>query len=523
MMQRPQFFPNTLTPPTINTATLAASLEELRIAVRNGAEQVKENTPLPESWGSHGIFRSFPGIALAFLRLDYQSSMLEGTKETSTDYRQLGLQRIPSGLPEAPLLPSRLSPTGSSSPLTAITLRILAALAKEDWKNGNANIAVEDISCLLDAVQMALKNEPLVAHDGRRIGGDEMIFGRAGLLWTLLNVRTHTFDEQTQKALTPVLGKIPELIRVVIDAGRQGSKSYIEMNGDQEAHPLMYAWMEDHYCFGAVHGITGILAIILSAKPDELAEHLPVIGDSITALCKLSISSNGHLPMALPPFSYGQRSELVQLCHGTPGLLILLAAALKNTALTRAHWDPSWDQAIYLGTERVWEEGLLSKGGSLCHGISGNAWPWLLLHHSFEYLSKNMDDGREAYLQRAQVPTLPNPDVSQKLTGDFFLSRALAFMLHARETRPYNTSSTSSDKDYRMPDEPYALFEGLAGNVCAWADTCAVLQAKLRKMELVEQGICATSGVSKDEAFQEALRKQVGFPALGGNGATGLY
>jgi hypothetical protein len=62
MMQRPQFFPNTLTPPTINTATLAASLEELRIAVRNGAEQVKENTPLPESWGSHGIFRSFPGI-----------------------------------------------------------------------------------------------------------------------------------------------------------------------------------------------------------------------------------------------------------------------------------------------------------------------------------------------------------------------------------------------------------------------------------------------------------------------------
>lgn len=191
------------------------------------------------------------GIALAFLRLDYQSSILENTKETSIDYRQLGLQLIPSGLPEAPLLPSRLSPTGSSSPLTAITLRILAALAKEDWKNGNANIVVEDISCLLDAVQMALKNEPLVAHDGRRMGGDEMIFGRAGLLWTLLNVRAHTFDEQTQKALTPVLGKIPELIRVVIDAGRQGSKSYIEKNGDQEAHPLMYAWMEDHYCFWA--------------------------------------------------------------------------------------------------------------------------------------------------------------------------------------------------------------------------------------------------------------------------------
>ncbi|KAJ5748208.1 uncharacterized protein N7511_009904 [Penicillium nucicola] len=523
MAERPQFFPNTLILPTINEATLTASLKELHVAVRNGAEKIRENSPLPGSWGSHGIFRGFPGVALAFLRLDYQSSMLGNTDEASPDFRQLGLQQVPSVLPETPLLPSRLSAIGSSSPVTAITLRVLAALSEVNWENGKANIAVEDISCLLDAVQMALKNEPLVTHDGRKMGGDEILFGRAGLLWTLLNIRAHTFDEHTQKALTPVLGKVPELIRVIIDAGRQGSKSYVEKNGNQEAHELMYSWMEDHYCFGAVHGITGILAVILAAKPEELVEHLPVVGDTITALCKLSIATNGHLPMTLPPFSFGQQSELVQLCHGTPGLLILLAAALKNSALTRAHWDPSWDQAIYLGSERVWEEGLLSKGGSLCHGISGNAWPWLLLHNTFEYSSKNVNDAREAYLQRAQVSTLPNADVSQKLTGDFFLSRALAFMLHARETRPYNSSPAESDTDYRMPDAPYGLFEGLPGNVCAWADTCAVLQAKLRKMELVQQGVCATSGVPKDPAFQEALLKQIGFPTLGGNGATGLY
>jgi hypothetical protein len=64
MTERPQFFPNTLTPPTINTTTLATSLKELRVAVRNGAGEVKENTPLPESWGSIGIFRGFPGIEL---------------------------------------------------------------------------------------------------------------------------------------------------------------------------------------------------------------------------------------------------------------------------------------------------------------------------------------------------------------------------------------------------------------------------------------------------------------------------
>lgn len=228
--------------------------------------------------------------------------------------------------------------------------------------------------------------------------------------------------------------------------------------------------------------------------------------------------------MTLPPYGSKQRSsELVQLCHGSPGLLILLGAALKNKFLTRAHWDPSWDQAVYLGTERVWEEGLLSKGGSLCHGVAGNAWAWLLLHDCFEYYSETLNEARVLYLQDNQLSALPNAEVSQALTSDFFLSRALAFMLHARQTKPYNTSPTSSDKDYRMPDEPYSLFEGLAGNICAWADTCAVLQARLRKMELGEQGVCATSGLSRDPVFRDAFCRQLGFPALGGNGAMGIF
>lgn len=270
--------------------------------------------------------------------------------------------------------------------------------------------------------------------------------------------------------------------------------------------------------------LAGILTILLSCRPDELTHYLPLIGDTITALCKMSVAANGHLPMTLPPFSSEHyNSELVQLCHGTPGLLILLGAALKNGPLTSFYWEPAWDQAIYSGTERIWEEGLLSKGGSLCHGVSGNAWAWLLLHDCFEYHSNNLSDARRNYLQRNQSSALPAAEVSQKLTGDFFLSKALAFMLHARETKPYNTSPASSGKDYRLPDEPYALFEGLAGNICAWADTCAVLQARLRKMELVEQGVCPSTGVSRDQLFCDALRRQLGFPALGGNGATGLY
>lgn len=227
--------------------------------------------------------------------------------------------------------------------------------------------------------------------------------------------------------------------------------------------------------------------------------------------------------MALPPYSYGQKSEFVQLCHGSPGMLILLATALKNNSLTREYWCPEWDQAILLATNRIWEEGILSKGGSLCHGIAGNAWPWLQLHDVFQYHRQDVEQARREYQQRHNDSSVLIEDLSQKLTPDFFLSRSLAFLLHARETRPYNSAPANSDRDYRLPDDPYSMFEGLAGNVCAWADACAVLQTRLRMAELRAESGCDNSlGLNQDEAFQEAARRILGFPLIGGNGAHGL-
>ncbi|KAJ5908920.1 hypothetical protein N7495_001602 [Penicillium taxi] len=510
----PRYHQNTLTLLPINTATLSKSLEELRFAVRNGADLISSNDSIHGQWESGGIFKHFPGIALAFLRLDYQSSVLEGEKGSSRDYRHLALQRVPPGIPDIPLLPSRLSPMGSSSPVTAVVLRMLAAVARNRGEDDlNTRLSQHDITCLHDATSLALKNGPIVPHNGRNMGGDEILFGRAGLLWTLINIRAHQFDEETQRSLTPVLDLIPELVRVIIDAGRQGSKDYAEKNGSDDAHPLMYAWVEGYYGFGAAHGITGILPAILACKPEEISDFLPVIGDTITALCKLCIASNGHLPMSFPKFGAGGRPEFVQFCHGSPGLLLLVATAL-NSPLLLDHWCPEWDQAIDLATARIWEEGILSKGGGLCHGIAGNAWPWLILHDFFEYHSKDIDEARYRYFQR--IGTAEAPDAGY-LTSDFFLSKALAFMLHSRETRPYNITPVSPERDFRMPDDPYCLFEGLAGTVCAWAETCGVLQARLRKLELPE------GELENDVSFQTARRAELGFPFIGGNGVVGMF
>lgn len=260
--------------------------------------------------------------------------------------------------------------------------------------------------------------------------------------------------------------------------------------------------------------------MLLSCTADELSEYVPEIGGTITALCRLAVAHDGHLPKTLPPCGAKESFELVQFCHGSPSILLLLGVALKNDQLTQNCWHPVWDQTLYQATARVWEEGLLSKGGSLCHGISGNAWPWLLLHDVFEYNSDRIEDARRTFFQSSDDPMASDDDLSSKLTSNFFLSRALAFMLHSFETRPYKDDQSPSEYDYCTPNEPNSLFNGLAGNLCAWAETCAVVQARLRKIMLNESS--AVSRYEDDNSFKEALRCQLGFPLVGGNGACGV-
>lgn len=59
--ERPQFYENHLTPLTINTHSLTESLQELRVAVHNGAESMHKSDPIPGKWNVGGMFKHFPG------------------------------------------------------------------------------------------------------------------------------------------------------------------------------------------------------------------------------------------------------------------------------------------------------------------------------------------------------------------------------------------------------------------------------------------------------------------------------
>ncbi|RAL09518.1 lanthionine synthetase C family protein [Aspergillus homomorphus CBS 101889] len=511
----PQFYPNSLSPVQVDTGTLEAVLKQLQEAVNHGARLIETECPPLEAWGkphNTGFYAGLPGVALAFLRLDHQAKSLG---DSHLNFHQLAIERIPSEGPDVPILHERVSPFGSSSALAVPILRILAS------KSSDTTVSNDDVECIQEVVQTALSNSHMVSHGSSLMGSDEVLFGRAGLLWALLNLRLRSYDDETAKALGPVFEQIPRLVDMIIAGGIRGHKDFALNHGDEDALPLMWHWKEDRYSLGAVHGIAGILVSLIACKPEELSNgternYLPLIAETITGLCNICIANNGHLPTSLPPHGSSRRSSpLVQICHGSPGILNLLACARRNGPLVSDFWQPEWDKAIYLASERVWEEGILSKGGGICHGIAGNAMSLLLLHDSFQYDEDTMETARRNYFSR--MGSLDSAPDTSELSGDYFLARALALLLHARETPPYNNSNQGSPL-YWMPDRPYSLAEGLSGTVCAWANACVVIQSRLRSMQL-QQRMCS---LAADVKFQDYESLKLAIPILAYHQPTGL-
>lgn len=134
-----------------------------------------------------------------------------------------------------------------------------------------------------------------------------------------------------------------------------------------------------------------------------------------------------------------------------------------------------------------------------------------MLHDTFEYGPQGSAEAKDAFNQLAS-----SVSHKQELSSDHFLSRAIAFLLEARNTQPFHTDEPSTPQHYRMPDNPYSLFEGLAGTVCAWAEACVVITAKLQKMEnyMAERD----GGFGSDREFRNSLQDELGMPGLGVRG-----
>ncbi|KAM7188576.1 hypothetical protein V8F33_010541 [Rhypophila sp. PSN 637] len=167
---------------------------------------------------------------------------------------------------------------------------------------------------------------------------DETLYGRAGTLYLLRLVR-HWVPESNQ-LVDPAIDEI--------------SNTIIKNGPDWKWHGKRY--------LGAVHGDVGIVTQLVLTSP-SLAPQLESV---VTRLLDLQ-HSDGNWPSHEGHHHGGK--TLVQFCHGAPGFLFSLLSLRQHFPTLHDRIDAAIERA----RECVWNEGLLRKEPSLCHGVFGNA------------------------------------------------------------------------------------------------------------------------------------------------------
>ncbi|XP_053625832.1 lanC-like protein 2 isoform X3 [Plodia interpunctella] len=245
---------------------------------------------------------------------------------------------------------------------------------------------------------------------------DELLYGKAGYLYALLFVTKHI----PAKDVIPVC-HFEKVISSILKSGKQFSA---QMKFDT---PLLWDWHDKIY-FGAAHGMAGIMYMLLQANAYITTAEKKVVKTAIDWLLTQRFPS-GNFPSSL---SSNARDRLVQWCHGAPGFipLCLLAHQIYD--------DERYLKIAVQCGDVIWQRGLCSKGYSLCHGVSGNAYGFIQLFQATK-----------------------NP---------MHLYRACCFMEWCALERP--------GTELHHPDRPASLFEGALGRIYLAEDMSRVLNAK---------------------------------------------
>ena len=262
---------------------------------------------------------------------------------------------------------------------------------------------------------------------------DELLYGRAGILWALL----FAFQTTCRRTEDINMAFVDRLVAEIISRGRHMVKT---CGPFQESFPLMWSWHGSYY-LGLAHGVAGILMTLMLVahfEPLKAAirpEDHQYIRETLDCLLKIRYPS-GNYPSSLE----SEEDRLVQFCHGAPGFVLLFCQAYK------VYDDRRYLQAAKDAAEVVWARGLLKKGTSLCHGSCGNAYAFLALY---------------------------------RLTADLrYLYYAVRFgEWSLRENR-------APAEEFRQADHPDSLMEGAAGEMIFFLDILQPLQSAFPGVEI---------------------------------------
>ncbi|XP_060855740.1 lanC-like protein 2 isoform X1 [Metopolophium dirhodum] len=235
---------------------------------------------------------------------------------------------------------------------------------------------------------------------------DVLLYGRAGYLYSLLILKKLGWEDPDRDRL------IRKVVTSIFNNGIQTCD-----RDKPRRTSLMYKCHNKKY-LGAAQGLSGVIHCLLLAKSYLTKSELDdLIKPALDYLLTLRYKS-GNLPVSL----CSDPDRLVQWCHGASGVTHTYVLAYK------VFLDEKYLNAAVQYADIVWKRGLLTKGYGLCHGVSGN---------SYAFMSLFQLTGKTKYLYRA--------------------ARFVDWCL-------------TTNRQNRIPDNPYSMFEGVAGVTYALMD-----------------------------------------------------
>ncbi|WP_299411667.1 LanC-like protein [Acaryochloris sp. IP29b_bin.148] len=173
-----------------------------------------------------------------------------------------------------------------------------------------------------------------------------------------------------------------------------------------------YLWMIDLYgsqqqWLGPVHGFASNLTPLLigqSLLTDQ--EFQDISAKAMITVVQTAITEDGgaNWSAVYDVANPSQTPQLVQYCHGAPGMVTSLAMLPKGI-------NEEFDLILEQGGELTWQAGPLKKGSNLCHGTGGNGYAFLKLF---------MRTGNQMWLDRARafaMHAIKQYRLSQELYG----------------------------------------------------------------------------------------------------------
>lgn len=154
----------------------------------------------------------------------------------------------------------------------------------------------------------------------------ELLYGRAGFLYTQKFISN--LIDPPKKVPNSIL--IKSVFDAIIEDGIRNAAATTSnytanyYNTEQEQRiPLFWSFHNKPY-LGAAHGFAGILTILLQF-PENCREYEKRIKETVDFILFHCRSSSGNWPSNLNK----ERDDLIQFCHGSPGICFLACKAYE--------------------------------------------------------------------------------------------------------------------------------------------------------------------------------------------------